>query len=278
MGAGSGPAAVWPLLSDPAQSLVIRSRVFKQLRVPGTPGITTNDDMPRLLGDDPYNDRKTMRLGLSLTVTQYAILQKWLAGGFVASALPPASLLQPPIPAAVTPHGLDRAALEHASGGAFFPGIEVGWQIREPAIFAEPFRIRAGATSRYVGDRPGTTITAGYFSRQMALPWIADFLQCSHEMQTRATPPTSWGWWPSQRPDEVYPNPAEAAKQGTMLPWDRATIGPSPDWPADAEGPAGRPPTMPSFRQMIANWWKFGVVVYTPGKGFAESDRSASVP
>jgi hypothetical protein len=236
--------------------------------------------MPRLLGDDPYNKLKTGRIGLSVTITQYAILQKWAAGAFIGSALGPASLLTPPPAPAVSPDGLDRAALEFASGGAFFPGIEVGWLIREASIFAEPFRIKKGASSTYVGDKPGTTVGAGYFSRQMALPWLADFLQCKTERQALAVPKSDWGWWPSQRPDFVYATAADAAAVGTMKAWTRATVGASSAWPAPvpADDPPGRPPEMPSYSQMISHWWKLGFIVNTPGKGFAESDRASNIP
>jgi hypothetical protein len=282
LGAGSNLAAMWSALSDPAQPGAPRQSVVDRLRAPGTPGSTPGrprpDNMPKILGDDPKARWGRDRLGLTLTVTQFAILRRWAAGAFTGSALPPSSLTRPPAGTTVTPHGLDRAALEHASGGSFYPGMEVGWQIREPAIFAEPFRIRAGAPSRYVGDPGGHTVTAGYFSRQMALPWVADFLMCKQEEQDKVTPAETWGWWPSQRPDSVYPTAAEAAVHGTMAPWHRATVGTSQDWPADPGEPSGRSSTMPSYQQMVDNWWKFGVVVETPGKGFAESGRSPNVP
>jgi hypothetical protein len=278
MGNSGGLAGMWPLLSDPAQPASVRTTLFNRLRKPGTGGRTYSDDMPRLLGDDPYDKFKSGLIGLSLTRTQYAILARWAAGAFVGSALGPGSMLNPPVPADVTPAGLDRAALEHASGGAFFPGIEVGWLIREPGIFAEPFRIKHGAGSTYVGDKGGTTVRAGYFSRQMALPWLADFLQCKTELQDKATPPEEWGWWPNQRPDSVYPNAAEAAKQGTMLAWHRASVGASRNWPPDPGEPLNRPPDMPSYDQMIANWWKFAFVTSTPGGGFAEDERAGAIP
>jgi hypothetical protein len=272
-------AAMWGFLSDPAQPDTVRKMIFSRLRKPGTMGLTPTDDMPRLLGDDPYGKYATGRYGLTLTPTQYAVMERWSTGAFLASALGPASLMTPPVPATVTAAGLDRAALEFASGGAFFPGIEVGWMIREPAIFAEPFRIRDGAGSRYVGDMAGTKVGPGYFSRQMALPWLADFLQCKTEQQSRAVPKTDWGWWPSQRPDFVYPTPAEAAARGTMRAWTRAQAGASTSWPpAPGQGPASRPAEMPSYEQMVANWFKFGLVAGTHALGFAESERGGSIP
>jgi hypothetical protein len=272
------PAAMWGLLSDPAQPNTLRQTIFKRLRKPGTPGRTPSDDMPRLLGDDPYDNFKTGRIGLSLTVTQYALLERWARGAFLATGLGPGSLNSPPVPGSITPDGLDRAALEFASGGAFFPGIEVGWMIREPGIFAEPFRIKAGAGSRYVGDPAGTVVRPGYFSRQMALPWLADFLQCSTEEQALAVPKADWAWWPSQRPDSVYPSAAEAAARGTMKPWTRARSGAGTAWRAAPEGPSPRSPETPSYLQMIASWWKFGFVTGTPMSGFAETERAASIP
>jgi hypothetical protein len=277
---GPVPAtAMWGLLSDPAQPGTVRQTVFKRLRKPGTKGLTPADDMPRLLGDDPYGKHATGRYGLTLTPTQYAVMERWSAGAFLASALGPASLMTPPVPAAVTAAGLDRAALEFASGGAFFPGIEVGWMIREPAIFTEPFRIKHGAGSRYVGDPAGTKVGPGYFSRQMALPWLADFLQCKTEQQSHAVPKTDWGWWPSQRPDFVYPTPAEAATRGTMRAWTRAQAGASTSWPpAPGQGPTPRPAERPSYEQMVANWFKFGFVAGTHASGFAESERGGLIP
>jgi hypothetical protein len=273
-GAGTLSSAVWALLSDPSQPNTLRQSVLERVRKPGTPGLGAPDDMPRLLGDDPYGKFKSGRWGLSVTVTQYAALEQWAKGNFRKSLLPPSSLLAPAV-APLSADGLDRAALESASGGAFYPGIEVGWEIREPALFAEPFRIKHGAASQYVGDG-ATTVGAGYFSRQMALPWLADFLQCKIETQKQTG--DEWGWWPSQRPDGVYASAASAAAVSPkMLPWHRATVGASADWPADSGKPKPRPKTMPSYAQMLANWWKFGTVTSSSG-AFVESDRASAVP
>ncbi|MGC5022938.1 LodA/GoxA family CTQ-dependent oxidase [Micromonospora sp. DT47] len=281
LGGPTPPASIWASLSDPAQPKTLREFIFRRLRKPGTTGLTATigDNMPKLLGDDPYGKFATGRYGLTLTETQYAVMERWSKGAFLASGLGPASLMAPPVPAAVTSSGLDRAALEFASGGAFFPGIEVGWMIREAKIFAEPFRVKHGTGSRYVGDPAGTKVGPGYFSRQMALPWLADFLDCKTEEQSRAVPPENWGWWPSQRPDFVYPTAAEAAARGTMRAWTRAQAGASMAWPpAPRQGPSRRPPEMPSYEQMVANWFKLAFVTGTHASGFAESERAGSIP
>jgi L-lysine epsilon oxidase-like protein len=275
-GADGPTAALWKKLSDPSESNTLRQDVLSYVRKPGTPGVGrgVKADMPRLLGDDPYNKFKTGRWGVSVTVTQYAALEQWARGNFVRSALTPASLLVPPM-GSLTPDGLDRAALENASGGAFYPGIEVGWQIREPALFDEPFRIKHGAPSKYVGDG-ATVVAAGHFSRQMALPWVADFLQCKVEEQKINK--DDWGWWPSQRPDAVYDTEKNAAAKASMLPWHRAAVGTSSDWAADTGEPKPRDSSMPSYMQMLANWWKFGFVVDRAGGVFVESERPSAVP
>jgi hypothetical protein len=252
-----------------------------------------NDGMPRILGDDPYNSEPTQWRMFTVTPTQFTILQRWGAGDFLASRLGPPSLLDPPAADTVTPAGLDRAATECASGGPFFPGIEVGWLICEPDLFAEPFRIRHGAPTAYLGDadEERTTVGAGYFSRQMALPWLADFLQCKGEVHPQegepgfqeGAPQFRWGWWPSQRPDQVV------GRSGQRVAWHRAT-GPDGEqaiWPdTGTEAEPDRDEFTPSYREMLANWWKFGFIEPQNADGepithwnqFAEAERAEQVP
>lgn len=97
-------------------------------------------------------------------------LEKWVDGDFDLAArndLGPAGRLT-------------RATLDGTVGQGFFPGIEAGVNVRDPAVYAtDPFeyRFRAGAM------RPGDA------TAHMAQPWQADFLKCAD------------GWWPTQRPD-----------------------------------------------------------------------------
>jgi hypothetical protein len=147
--------------------------------------------MPRL------HDETNSRQVLPLTRTQYQVLQKWAAGQFVND-------LNNPPPAEPLPDALDRAALEACSGGAFFPGIEVGRIMKDPAIYSEPFRLMAAA------------LKPGQLTQGNALPWQADFNACTWEGQSFI------GWWPAQRPDHVLP---EAAPTGPALDWDRGITG-----------------------------------------------------
>lgn len=185
----------------------------------------------------------------TLTVTQYGLMRAWADGNF----LPAPGLGAPP--AVITPHGLDRAALENCIGGPFYPGIEASWQIRNPALFIEPFRVNPHATSQYLGE-VGAPMTAGHFSRQMALPWQADFNDCVRLLNL--------GWWPSARPDDVFLNATDALNQ--RVPWSRA----------DARWPSGS--TDSGYEDMLGNWWKFGFVVGQWGGSFVETERAPHIP
>ena len=226
-----------------------RNQMFQYIRTslgainPGSTGT-----MPHLLGDDPYNAQQPESVrNLALTRTQFGLMRRWKSGNFIES-------IGPAAPAGITPHGLDRAALEAGSGGAFFPGIEAGWQIRNPALYAEPFRINLAGTSGYYGET-GLPLLPGHFSRQMALPWHADFNDCRTEGGD--------GWWPSQRPSDVFATPGTDLTK--RVDWARP----------DSKFPDGNATS--THPDMIANWYKFGFVVDQNGL-FFETERSAQVP
>lgn len=250
-----GDPTYWTYLSDPTPAGEgLRRMVFARLRrPPGAPG-TTSGDMPRLNGDENFMPADA-RYRAFVTHTQYSILRQWARGKFVKPSVTPPT---PPSGPNITPHGLDQAALENAVGGAFFPGIEASWQIRNHLLFSEPFRLNHAAKSRYPGES-ALTIGAGHFSRQMALPWQADFLQC------RADPPGDYGWWPAQRPDVVHRNAADAAA-GVVVAWDRAT---APLWPSGG--------AIPDYDEMLKNWFKFGFVLRVGGQ-LIETERATSIP
>ena len=173
----------------------------------------------------------------------------------------------------ITPEGIDRAALENCAGGGFFPGIEVGWQIRHPSIYAEPFRIDPGRPSPYLGDE-GNMVKAGHFSRQMAVPWQADFLQCKSEDDNTKHFPNSgmWGWWPAQRPDSVFVSEDDLDTPSKSLPWHRPT---KPDgWPEGFDGDNNTP----SYNEMLSNWTKFGFIVEKKEGVIIEDEREANIP
>jgi hypothetical protein len=258
---------------DPAKN-PIRNMVLQFMRPPpGVAGASGAATMPRLLGDEPY-EFSHPRYRATVTPTQYTLFQKWAAGNFIDDhAVTPST--------AITPEGLDQAALENCVGAAMYPGIEASWLIRNPRVFKEPFRIKNGAsfsvTAKGAAGSTHTeslTVRPGFFTQQMALPWQADFADCKREQVDVPPPPAprppdagqEFGWWPGQRPDETPGG----------LPWARPTTG---VWPAE---PISQPTfvangVQPSHAQMVANVMKFGFIKLS-GASFIEDERNPSVP
>lgn len=208
----------WATLADPAAPVATRNGIFRRLQVPGS--ATLWNGMPRTLGDEPYGGGSSSELLLSVTPIQYALLRKWKEGQFVNDPPFPGPAL--PAGAAVTPWGLDRAALENCVGGAFYPGIEASWLVRREEIYATPFRVQAGAQSGQI------RVVPGFFSQQMALPWQADFMDCKKESPSDAIQPQIpasqhplYAWWPAQRPDDAF----VGMNATTMEPWARGLGG-----------------------------------------------------
>lgn len=223
-----------------------RQKVLSYMRPPlGVAGPTGPRTMPKLMGDDPYlGGLPDAVRNLALTHVQYAMLARWADRAFSTTTTTPTTTL--------TPHGLDRAALENCVGGAFFPGIEFSWQMRNPDLFIEPFRIQHDAAVGLVGQTPAP-IGPGHFSRQMAVPWQADFNDCRNE--------GNYGWWPSQRPAQALPSSTASRR----VDWARATD--------RYEGG-----NLESIHEdMVRHWSKFGFVL-EEGDKFVEKERAAHIP
>lgn len=200
-----------------AMSDTRRQEVFASLRDPNNPATTGH--MPELF-DDSAN------LKLTVTKTQYDIMQKWT--GTAGTAWTEDWPGSPPIPPTTIdpnkPEELTRAALEACAGGAFFPGIEAGWFLRDGEFsYTEAFRLNH--TGKGAGD----------VTKQMAVPWQADFLKC-HTL-----------WWPSQRPDNVFPEGG-----GARRPWTDQIVG--------------------NHIDMVNHWHKLGFVV-NQGGSLVETER-----
>jgi hypothetical protein len=175
------------MLSDnSATAKPSRSRVFQRIRKPSPANEQEAEEqansffMPQLSGDGGDQTMKDPSTWLKILSSQYEILERWADGDFEADW--PGSVPVPPtfadIPTSERPAALDRAALEHCVGGPFYPGIEMTYISRDPAFYAEPFRLKPD-------------LAPGDITKRMAVPWQADFYQCNTH------------WWPAQRPDDV---------------------------------------------------------------------------
>ncbi len=204
----------------PPASKSARLAIFNKLRDPSLlPTQSSGDsDMPMI-----HSDFYPLEVNQPLTRTQYGAMKKWKDGDFIndwSGAPVPSRLL--------TPGGLDRAALESCVGGAFYPGIEASWMLRDVYPFSEPFRLDP------------TSLQPGDVTKQMALPWQADFNDCAQEGEL--------AWWPAQRPDDVFPESG-----GPQVPWTRGIVN--------------------SMADMVQKWHRLGFVV-KKGAKYVETERN----
>jgi hypothetical protein len=245
---------------DPALN-EFRKYYLDAIRPPYSNNVIVNSSsgatmMPYIAGDDALGaeDEAGAALATSkylrLTDTQYFMLQQWVDGFFEVGARP-------------EPHPgkrLTQAVLENCVGGAFSPGIEMTWISRNPAIYAGPFRIKVRANipdPLSLGFDPERGMEPGDIARYMALPWQADFNECSSQpINTR----TMW-WWPVQRPEFVY------LKSGHQVPW----VG------TDYDQRGSDYISFADNVQMVHNWDKLGSVYDIGSAGhedFVEVERT----
>ena len=79
----------------------------------------------------------------------------------------------------------------------------------------------------------------GDVTKQMAVPWQADFLKCYDY--------GSYAWWPAQRPDQVFPEGG-----GLQVDWLREIVS--------------------THQDMVNHWHKLGIVV-DKGGALVETER-----
>lgn len=190
----------------------VRTAIFQRLRSPydGSGG-----DMPMIWSDTEEQNE-------ALTKVQYDMMRKWSDGDFIND------WKGAPAPTGITPEGMTRAALEACVGGALFPGIECGWLLRDVYPFSEPFRL------------DHANLEAGDITKQMSVPWQADFFACQVA--------EDFAWWPSQRPDDVFPDAG-----GPQSLWTRDLVKDGAD--------------------MVEHWHQLGVVV-PRGDRYVETERN----
>lgn len=209
-----------------------RKAYFSLFRNPGENGFTDGQQqqlfdpasgipmMPMNSGTNSVSNDELSKF-LTLTRTQYFLLGQWAAGKFTTE--PPTSL------DGVLP--LDRASVGNCVGGPLCPGIESTWSLYSPEIYEAPFHIRHRHDATWYqqhGLDPMENETLhleqgpngcepGDLTKRMAIPWQADFFQCTIQFVNFTDPavnkdpemgiplpPTYYAyWWPPQSPWNV---------------------------------------------------------------------------
>jgi hypothetical protein len=148
--------------------------------------ISGAESMPELQADDSSE--------LTLTPTQYWLVRQWAEGKCRAGSAAAKEFES---------QRMTRAQLQHAIGGALYPGIEVTRTI----INKNWFRTKPRFEYRLVGTASG--LEPGMVTEEMALPWHSDFHECSDE------------WWPSVRPSNSPWLDTVADSDAMLVEWPR---------------------------------------------------------
>ena len=295
---------------DPYRSF--RQFLFDLLRQPGEENLFRIGDkassrvhglplMPLLAGDNPISNTVPSKF-LRLTDFQFFLLRQWARGYFYNEELEGWGHPDPwqPYKDWVNRTGLDldRGVLSNLLGGAFCPGGEVGWVMRNPAIYREPYRIKAdpdfynfrqtaaqaNANRGQVSEIDYTAavdvelsqnndfdkgLQPGDLTKYMALPWQSDFNECSTQDINvtydawNQIAPDSDGDTLMKREAKVWETlwwPAHRPLQT----WEVASVTdgkPSYVW---LDWSRGVPQTNAGDLKMVTEWWRLGFVIRNP--------------
>lgn len=213
--------------------------------------------MPFLAGDNTLYPGHGYSHYLRLTDTQYFFLQQWADGWFkVSSKDETARTIQRQPGTALT-----RAVLDNCVGGSFQPGMEMNWISRNPAIYAAPLRVRSHFVATgplSLNFDPQRGMEPGDLTRYMAVPWQADFNECSSEhIDGRVL----W-WWPSQRPVNVYLQPLPDRAMNLPEPPGQQLAGRQVAWVGtDFDQKASNYVMYSDNMDMVNNWSHLGFVM-----------------
>lgn len=272
--------------------------------------------MPLLAGDNPISNLLPSKF-LRLTDYQYYLLRQWAHGLFHNEELEGWGKVDPFNPYANwvnrTGRDLDRGVLSNLAGGAFCPGCEVGWVIRNPAAYLEPYRIKADSTfsafrqtaaqaNALRGSVPendyasyvevalsqdndfAAGLQPGDLTKYMGLPWQADFNECS----TQDIDITYELW------NEIYPASGDDVTMAReQRVWETLW------WPAHrplqvyqpsgwkggvptgyvwVSWSPGVPQTYAGDLKMVTEWWRLGFVIKNPFMGTPDVEPSEVPP
>lgn len=234
--------------------------------------------MPLNSGDNSVTNTGPIYKFETVSPTQYFYLWQWAMGKFETQVPPPLS----------RPEKLDHTDASNCVGAPFSPGIEVTWSVRSPEIYQAPLHLKlAHAESGYTGmvdyyqtngltparnECEGGGCEPGDMTKRMAIPWMADFNECTVQTPNISNihvnqladgsgiqvPPAFYVyWWPPQSPFNVM--------TGTSVPQDQVLDAFVSDIDGQTAIPAGQNVEFQrginSAQDMINSWSMLGFVL-----------------
>lgn len=287
----------------------MRQYLFDLLRAPGEENqfmIVGRPDsrvhnlprMPLLCGDNPISNVLPSKF-FRLTEYQYYLLRQWAFGLFYNEDEQGWAKSDPLNPYANwvnrTGRDLDRGVISNILGGSFCPGAEIGWVMRNPSVWLEPYRIKAdpdfynfGQTAAqanrgtlpdsdyafYAGDDLSqkndftTGLQPGDLTKYMSVPWQADFNECSTQ-PIDVTYERFNQIFPERDNDKILERerrvwetlwwPAHRPMQTyeETVPGDPS----SANW---LDWTPGVPQTLAGDLRMVTEWWRLPIVIRNP--------------
>ena len=294
----------------------LRRYLFGLLRLPGEENEFKIEDqvssrlhnlplMPLLCGDNPLTNTAPSKF-LRLTDYMLFILKQWADGkfineideGWLKPGRPPlyTPFLPYPTPPPKTGRELDRVILANVLGGAFCPGGEASWIMRNPAIYWEPYRFKAdrrvsdfaetaaqqntpiGVDADYTFNVQNplsqdsdfvTGLQPGDVTKYGALPWQTDFNECT----TNPIDVTYADWNVNYPDSENDADLRESTKIWTTMWWPAhrplqcaevkitGSGDPNYTW---TNWSGGVPQTDLGDMKMVTEWARLGFVVRNP--------------
>ena len=203
------------------KAVAARRELFDRFRDPSYERFQP-DKLPVMLGDGvDYPDAP--RSLFAVLPTQYEMLRQWSKGNFTNRNWRRSIKKRPePLedyPVSQQPEMLDRGALEPMLGGAFHPGIELTWPMRQKRLYQGPFRLNPyDPKVRPVEDYgplltpkicmsehgPLSHTTPGDLTKWMGVPWQSDAASCQDVYVPKDFPLPVW--WPAILPIDVLPD------------------------------------------------------------------------
>jgi L-lysine 6-oxidase len=192
-------------------------------------GATIPKDVPLMpvnSGSNPLNPVLIIKF-LTITPTQYFFLEQWADGIF--------DVAPDPGPAERSVTAEDHVAPGNCVGGPLCPGIETTWIMQNKEIYTTPYRIKPAHPESYYAkhglspsedEGRGGGCEPGDLTKRMAIPWQADFFDCStqyvnftnpsvnKDSSGTPVPPTFYVyWWPPQSPEFTMVDAMDANTQ-----------------------------------------------------------------